>query len=329
MKNLAFAVILTLGWAGACSAQQGEGSKQGSPADRHSEAELLKELQQVLIENPAVPITRPRGYTPPVPKPYMPQDGSLVVNRRCRITFHPETGWYLLTLLPARDGKAAGKTVPRWILPSKWLAAVEKELAGKGSGLFRITGETTVYKNRAFILLRNLKADRRGRSDMPAREAGDKQKAEPAEEDTNKPEVKSTRADKIAAELLRSRPGRPVHVPRGAGTVGEAPSVAPKAEVRQIDEDRGEMRIDRLVRFEFDEQDQWWLARFESDNTLQDQPVRLLPCKLLELAEKETRYYAGRQKTYRARISGVLTSYKGWRYLLLRKLVKEREMGAF
>ena len=89
------------------------------------------------------------------------------------------------------------------------------------------------------------------------------------------------------------------------------------------------MRIDRLVSFEFDAQDQWWLARFESDNTLQDQPVRLLPCKLLELAEKDTGYHARGQKTYRARVSGVLTRYEGWRYLLLRKLVKEREMGAF
>ena len=122
--------MLLLGCGGVCSAQQTDAIEDGSPADEQSEARLLKELQQVLLANPSVPITRPRGYSPPAPKPYMPQDGSLVVNRRCRIAFRPDTGWYLLTLVAEPGTKPTGKTVPRWVLPSKWLAAAAEELAG-------------------------------------------------------------------------------------------------------------------------------------------------------------------------------------------------------
>ena len=328
--NLAGAIIVLLLCAATDSTGQTGPADSEPPAGKTANADLVKQLQKVLLESPEVPITKPRGYVRPVAKPYLPADGSLLVNRRCRIAFRPDTGWYLLTLLPEPGAEVIGKTVPRWVLPSKWLSAVEETLAGKKSAIFRITGETTVYKERAFILLRNLKTERREpAAKTPADKPAEVRKSASDATDADKPEEEPTRGDEIAAQLLRRRPGRPVDVPSGAGAVAEATSVAPKPASRQLSEDRGEMRIDRLVRFEFDTAEKWWLARFDSDNTLQDQPVRLLPCKMLELAAKETGYHARRQMTYRARVSGVLTSYKGWAYLLLRKVVKEREMGAF
>ena len=62
------------------------------------------------------------------------------------------------------------------------------------------------------------------------------------------------------------------------------------------------------------------MARFESDNTLADEPIRLLPCKLLQKAKR---------RGGRLRISGEITRYQGRRYLLLRKVLPERRMGQF
>ena len=84
--------------------------------------------------------------------------------------------------------------------------------------------------------------------------------------------------------------------------------------------------VDRLVRILPDERERWWLARFESDNTLADAPVRLLPCRLLEQA-RTAADEAEEPPVFR--VSGEVTRYKGRRYLLLRKLLQERDLQQF
>lgn len=318
------------------------------------------ELNRLLLDRPPVPITKPRDYTRPPHQPDLPVPGSVVVNRLCRITYRPDTGWYLLTFLPpATDKPAAGTaagagrqagawvTTPRWVLPSKWLEAIERNLAGRQSGLFEVTGETTVYKGRVFICLRNVKRSRRDDAPPTARPvapgqagraglAGAALTARPAVgRPATRPAVASrpfkaipTHAGAVAARLLADRPGRPVDVPQDSGPVKAAPSVAP-AGAGQLDEDRGEVRADRTAVIELDADGRWWQARFISDNTLQDQPVRLLPCKLLEVAVRQAARYRRAGKTARMKISGVISRYKGMQYMLLRKVVVDRDMGQF
>ena len=55
--------------------------------------------------------------------------------------------------------------------------------------------------------------------------------------------------------------------------------------------------------------------------------MRLLPCKLLEEAER--RAAGATLKQAKFRVSGRITQYKGRRYLLLSKLLRVREMGQF
>lgn len=281
------------------------------------------ELDRMLLDNPAVPITKPRSTMRAKAKPQTPTPGSIVSDRRCRIVFKPDTGWYILTFLPDPSQQPAQATMPRRVLPCKWLEAVDRELEGSKSGVFEVSGETTVYKGRAFILLRSVKTKRKGR---PAAKAPTTRPA--ATLPAKAPETESS-ADDILAAMLRKRPGRPVSVVDDSELILPAPSVAPIAGRPQLDEDRGNMRIDRLVTIAKSADHEWFEARFESDNTLQEQPVRLLPCKKLEEAERGAIRPGFRRRIVRMRITGELTHYKNHRYMLLRKVIRHRDMGQF
>jgi hypothetical protein len=295
------------------------------------------DLREVLLDSHPVPITKPRNYVPKPPRPLMPAPGSPIVNRRVRIAYRPDAGWYLLTLLPERGVKTRLLTMPRWVLPCKWLAAVERDLFGRSSAIFRVSGETTVYKDRAFVLLRNVKVERSRKSRPKSPDTQPSPASRPSSAPAaqtrpttryapSTPEVKSS-ADDILTKMLRRTPGEAIEVTDESEDIETAPSVAPGGEREQLDEDRGDMRVDRLVTIMQDGKGEWWEARFESDNTLQDQPVRLLPCKKLQQAEKILS--RAKDRIPRLRISGQISHYKQHRYLLLRKVIPEREMGQF
>jgi hypothetical protein len=394
------AVLLaaTVAWA---QSSGGDGAASGPGAPSLQEAPPIlppprpvvapedRRFRQVLTDRPEVPITTPEDYAPPAPASDLPVDGSTVVAQPCRIRLDPATGWYLLTFLPRR-GEQPAPTTPRWLLPSKELEAVERELAAERGqvgeegrvgqrtlaaergqvgeegrarpepGAFEVSGETTVYRGKSFFAITGLARPRAARIDNRPPAAA---RTGPEARTTSRPAAEGgasgapasspataasrpfadirTSADVIAARLLADRPAQPVHVPRDPGPPSAAPSVAPSV-APQLSEDRGEMRIDRLVvisgpHADYDafmragpgDSEGWWAARFVSDNTLQDQPVRLLPCRLLMVAEKlhAERRRAG--KTARFRVSGIITQYKGGQYMLLRKAVVERDLGQF
>lgn len=296
------------------------------------------DLRQFLLDRPPVPITTPRGAKPKKDESYLPQPQSLVVDRRCRIAYRPDTGWYLLTFLPRKRGEAV---LPRWVLPSERLEQIEPILAEKPDVILRVSGETAVYRGRAFILLTRAMIEPGRKRRLKTKHEPAKAQATPLESVADSESEKSSAetspppepakqaspsAESIVADLLRDRPGKPILLPTKTEKPIAAPSVAPITR-EQLDEDRGGMRIDRAVVIVPDASGQWMEARFGSDNTLQDQPVRLLPCKLLAKAERYN--IEGKRKAVRFVISGRLTQYKGHRYLLLRKLLLERELGRF
>jgi len=332
-------LVLMLSIFGSPRTAQGDDGELGEI--RRLPAEIPQtgstDLRGMLLQSPPVPITKPRDYEHKPPRPLMPAPGSAIDDHRARITYRPDVGWYVLTLIPERGTKTPLLTMPRWVVPCKWLAAVERDLSGRSSGVFRVTGETMVYKNRAFVLLRNVKVERPRRrrakrlavQPEPASRPATlpSEQTEPPEQYVpTAPEVRSS-ADDILAKMLRRTPGEAIEVTDESEKIRIAPSVAPRGGRDQLDEDRGEMRVDRLVTIAQDDKGEWWEARFESDNTLQDQPVRLLPCKKLEEAERIVSRTKG--TTSRLRISGEITHYKEHRYLLLRKVILERDMGQF
>jgi len=284
-----------------------------------------EDLSRVMLDRPEVPLTvcRDPGAAPK-PEPDLPADGSMVISARCKLVRESPGNWYVVDFLP----EGAEKLHSRRVLPSQLLEKMESLAAAKNPPTFRVTGETTIYDDTAYILLRRVTVE------MPPA-------PKPAKIDTRidkpraatqpaKPRKKDSRAssDEVFKSLLKDKPGRPVLTPSvdGAGD-SSAESVAPQSGARMLIPSRSGLVVDRVVTILPEKGGKWWLVRFNSDNTLREPPIRLLPCALL--AEAIRGAERNRYKVFKFRVSGEITRYKGRRYLLIRKLLDEREMGQF
>jgi len=297
----------------------------GQASATPSVSDNVHELRQLLLDRPSVPITLPEGYAPPEPKMDLPDEGSSVVKLRCCVVYNTESGWYELT---TPDDPNGPNVLPYRILWSQQLEPLEKYLKEDRSPVFRVTGEVTVYEDRAYLLLRNVVLEH-SESASPAVTV-----LPPSEEEsaavTTQPQAAVPEAgspEDILQRMLQDRPGKPLAVPSDPGFIESAGSVAPVGNRLPLQEDRGAMRIDRLVTLRRDPDSPWWLATFRSDNTLQDQPVRLLPCR--KLRQTERLIESEKRKAVLLRVTGELTQYKGHRYLLLRIVLREPDLGQF
>ncbi len=245
--------------------------------------------------------------------------GTMVVERRCRIvasTFQ-KTSWWAVDFI---DEPNLPKLTSRFALPCELLEKAEKLAAAKPGRIFRITGENAIYKNTPFLLITKLSVI-------------DEKKVPPvtppveAPSSPTEPNAESASPQSILDKLLNDAPDKPIFItPTDPSKV---PSVAPVAAGANRTPIVGGLIVNRLVRITPGKPEQWMLsAYFESDNTLQDPPMRLLPCKLIEQFNLNAKPTPGaRQRKYR--ISGEVFNYKGDRYLLPRKLLRERYMGQF
>jgi hypothetical protein len=81
-------------------------------------------------------------------------------------------------------------------------------------------------------------------------------------------------------------------------------------------------RAGRLVR-----EGEWWVVTFVSDNhpqTLGEPPMKLLPNRMLERMVRESQ---SSRRTVEFIVTGEVTDFMGENYLLLRKLMRKRDMG--
>jgi hypothetical protein len=292
-------------------------------------------LPGMLLDRPPVPITLPKGTTaPPKPVP-LPVDGSMVVARRGRLVAEAKADWMRLEF-DAEPGKRP--ELPRRVLPCALLEQMEAMAANAPDLRFRVSGETTIFRKQAYLLPRNVVAE----PPAPAPPAP-KPAPAPAPRPSPKPPAPSTKpaspatapagetgkeptASDVLKDLLKHKVGRAVPVAPPAKRAAPAPSVAPGPQ-RTLRATRGAMIVDRLVRI-LPEPGRWWAARFEADNTLGEPPLRLLPCKFLERAQD--RLPARRLGPAPLhRVTGEVTQYRGRRYLLIRKLLPERNLGRF
>ena len=136
-------------------------------------------------------------------------------------------------------------------------------------------------------------------------------------------------SDDVLKALRRDRLGKPV-LPEARPKTRRPnePSVAPLPKAKVLATGRGWTVVDRLVTLVPAKRGEWMQVRFESDNTLREPPMHLLPCGMLSKAQLIARG-TEKGKTVRLKISGVVTFYRGKRYLLLRKALRERELGRF
>jgi len=261
-------------------------------------------------------------------KSKLPPEGTLVIDRLCRIKIDP-SGWVMLAF-PAEKGRK--RIRPRWALPNQTLEEMEKLALHKEKVLFRLSGETTVHDRNCFLLIRQVAVEESLPAIGPSAEAVAANTPQPATttqpaamaapDKTPKPaKTRPDSADLVRALLSEKNPTPVIVTPRNAAPdASEVQSVAPTPRAEIILPARGNIVVDRLVTIQRTGDAKWRQATFEADNTLREPPVRLLPCRMLKLVERIP-------ARTRLRITGEITTYKGRRFLLLRKALRERRMG--
>ncbi|HUU59981.1 MAG TPA: hypothetical protein VMZ50_10580 [Phycisphaerae bacterium] len=319
-------------WADTPGQPRGGDGNQAKPpppaAQDNADADSLNDIR---LTRPEVPLTSPQGREPAKTEagPELPIPGSQVVDRRCRFREVPGAGWFLAGLLPDANSPLAARSLI--VLPNDLLEAYESLSPEQRKGTFRITGEMMNYRKKTFLLLGGVTLEAFAAAEEPP--AGPRpivsldpngSRDPPASQSAAKD--RDDLADAILRGLQEKRPGKAL---AGATTrpvsQGRAPSGVPVRPA--LSERRGHMVTDRLVRILPNAKDGWWQAVFVADNTLQEAPVRLLPCEMLEQAENAVIVAGGQAARYR--VSGEVTEYKGKQYLLLRKRLVEHDMGQF
>jgi hypothetical protein len=322
-------VFVTCGLpAGQCLAQdpsQNDPEHKGVVIVRpeQSPQQADEDFSSLLADKPEVPITLPE-QAPPVAEPKLPAERSMVINRLCRLVSQKSPPWVILRFLP-EEGKPA--QVDRYALPNQRLEDMESIVAKDPKAVFRISGECMIYGGRPYLLVRLALTQSQPSAPPEAT-------ADPNVPPTKHPATPTTARTSAAADpddlirkLLEERPGKPVLLPaESEAKIETLPSVSP-AVAKQLPQAFGAMVADRVVYFSTEAGSGWSTVRFVADNTLLEQPIRLLPCRQVLTAKNLSTNKL--ERNIRLRVSGELTRYKGREYLLLRKVTRERDMHQF
>lgn len=289
---------------------------------------LSTDVFSILRDRPPVPPTDARGYVAPeIPDHLMPASGSMVIDRRATVQLNKRSGWYV-----ARFENEEGEyyELPRVLLPCDMTEELSELNAENPNAILRLTGETFVYKGQPYLLPVIASIDTPEHA-MPSPKEPDQAippKNGTKDESADPEASQETSSETVLQGLQKYRDANPVIAEdrRKTGGKSPVPSAAPALEA-EVAPGRSTLVVDRLVVVTHESTSKWWVVRFEADNTLIEGPIRILPCKLLEKVES---IVGSNPKNYlRFRVSGDVYSYKGKYYLMLRKLLVEREMGQF
>ena len=300
-----------------------------------------KEIARRLREEPIVPVTPNKGWRRrgKRAKP-LPPEGTAVVNHPCRIAREKDSEWLVVTFENSRDRPWQS---PRRLLQCRLLERIEDILTKDPNTRFRISGETTIDLKHAYLLLQQVSVVEDDETDEPRTGMTGQKNLSPDEKaraakgsapsaggtdgnSEDQPTPDST--GDLRKALLKDDPGRAVRVaPAPERTKTEnIKSVAPAGK-SPFSHGKKELVVDRIVRIIKSQDGDWWEAHFQSDNTLREPPLRIHPSLMLVRAQSLSR--AMGLADLKLRISGQITYYRGRRFLLLRKLLKQRNMGQF
>jgi hypothetical protein len=310
-----------------------KGEEQPSPAAGGPSQQRRSESPGRLLGRGKRPVISPREVAwPRRARTNLPEPGSAIGDRRCRMHHDGESGWFVLTFA---QGESLPDVKPRFVLPCGWLETMEAELARTaGDVTFRVSGETAVYRRQSYLFLTKVIAETPVEpAPRPTAETLP-QEPEPASQPATAPatqpapQTQRGSPETILERLLEGQRARPLLPPEAtaAQPVGAASAAATGDTPAATG---GDVVIDRIVYVQREQDGTWWQARFVSDNNLRADPIRLLPCRLLERAEALASASRARGLVARFRVSGEITAYKGRRYLFLRKLIPMRRMGMF
>ena len=218
-----------------------------------------------------------------------------------------------------------------YVLPCEYLDTIEDMMTGSPGMTFSLSGEAHPFRGKYYLLLNKVLLVSRGeKAAAPPPPPPPIVRPPVATEaaPTSRPSAAragGASAEDVASELFRNPAGRPVVPPNTPGIPDQpAPSVAPvRAAIKP--ETRNTV-AGRLVRVQPQDED-WFQISFESDNTLQEPPLRVLPSETLE---RLTRLAADKPLGGAVfEISGEIYRYRGVQYLMLRTVRAKREMDQF
>ena len=303
-------------------------------------------VRRILRDKPAVPVTRPKGYDPRAnQKSNLKADRTLEFLRVGKISREKNSKWWVITFEPGKDGTVE---LPRRLLPNGLLESVEEVLKQNPTARFKILGENTTDGKKQYLLLRRVvivPEEQESTEETKDNSATEKPKSESSDDsvvpstdgqkspgNTEKSEADAGKkgqpsASDIAKELLRNKPGKAVIAkPRPGRTKAEnKKSVAP---ARELPATQAKRQIySRTVRIHAVKGTKWYEIRFVSDNTLRDPPIRILPNTRLAKALKFMQKTGQMHREFI--VSGEIAIYKSQRYILLRSVIKKRDMNQF
>ncbi len=273
----------------------------------------------------AVPITLPTTVAASDERrPTLPS-GVMIIDRVASIENDPAEKWH--TIKDPQVGVL-------YLLPCESLEAVEKAHAENPEATFNLSGEVHRYRggyymllHRALLISESPSSAQAETTQPAATSVAETMPAEPTSRPAENRPAKAS-ADDIAAELLSETPAKPI-VPVVQPKLPEAvpaPSGAPSGKPLQAGP--GKNAVHRLARLlPKTEEQEWARLAFEADNTLQEPPMMALPNLYLERMET----LSGDGKAIGAvfHISGEIHRYRGKDYLLLRAIIKKRDMDQF
>ncbi|MGC9455575.1 MAG: hypothetical protein ACP5HU_12030 [Phycisphaerae bacterium] len=305
MRNLKLKLLVSLATgalvAGCAAGTDAERTQPSAEPNQPAATTRPPEnLERMLLDRPSVPvIVSEDGPVEQEEEPDLPPEGTMVIDQPGRL--RDRSGdWVLLEFTGDR---AAGLPEVIRVLPCELLERMEELADSRQRALFRVSGEVTRHEDHAYLL------PRKATLEAPPQRSVEQVTTEPTTRPVaTAPAERTASPDEIIGKLLQEQPGKPV-LPVETDTEGQ-----------------GRFVIDRLIRIVPDERGRWHLARFESDNTLSDRPMRLLPCRALEQAME---VFDEHETPPPFHVSGEVTRYRGDTYLLPRKLVLKRGLGRF
>ena len=163
----------------------------------------------------------------------------------------------------------------------------------------------------------------------PPEQADEQPAATPSDQPSDDAEGRTPRqpsVEDVLEEFQKQRPKAEPLMPREADDEAAAPAGASgTGDGTRLRLPDGYFLVDRTGRLVRD--GDWWVISFVSDNhpdKAPDPPMKLLPNQMLERMVRESQ--DGTQ-TVNFIVSGEVTDFMGENYLLLRKLMRRRDMG--
>ena len=295
------------------------------PIATQTRGEDIPPLGRDLLQDGDVPIISPSIVDEKVPKRPLPKipEGTTIFDHRTTLRRGPGGKWWTI------DDPRVERL---YLLPCELLATAEDVCRERPAAELAISGEVYHYCGNYYLMLRRVlevqpttpaSLDRHQAGQTATQPASADRKGAASATTTKSPDGGPS-AEDVATALLDPVGGRPVVAPtQPLGRAQVVSSVAPPGV--PLPTGPGRMVVNRLARLRT-KAGGWALLAFESDNTLREPPLPVLPNEHLQKMEQLSAAAAVGAIFH---VSGEIHQYRGRQFLLLRNVIRKRNLDQF